>query len=193
MAYTYEEFLKFPENFNDKRYEAINREVYEMASPSTRHQTVCDNISNIFGNFLKGKHCKLCVQPFDVFLGEDVVVPDLSVVCDRTKITKKGCVGSPDLVVEILSPSTLKKDMTIKTELYRKNKVKEYWMIFPLDGYVVVHVLNALGSYDKTEYSDEDTIYPSMFPEFPVKLRFVFSEEFDRHEVVEYFKMLLDI
>ena len=191
MAITYEEFLKLPES-NSPIYEAINREVIKMDSPTSRHQFVLGRLTKIFGNFLEGKECQLCEQPFDVFLGEDVVVPDLFVVCNRDKIVKKGCVGSPDLIVEILSPSSTKRDLFIKRDLYQKNKVKEYWVVFPNDGHVIVHILDSDGVYYETEYSEEDTICPSIFPGLSVRLDIVFAERTDRKVIVEYFKTLLD-
>lgn len=174
MAMTYDDFLNLTE-WNGDRYEAINRDVYKMPSPSEPHQTVCRNLTEIIGNFLKGKPCRLFIQPFDVFLGDDVVIPDLFVVCDKNKIAKKGCVGVPDLVIEVISPSSSKRDLVTKRELYLKNEVREYWIVFPSDKHVIVHTLNG-NDYDEAEYLETDVIYSQVLAGLPLELKFIFDE-----------------
>src|SRR6185295_13771701 len=114
-------------------------EVYDMTpAPSTKHQRIIGELYRMLGNFLEGKKCEVFVAPFDVRLSEhnasdfevfNVVQPDISIFCDEKKIDEKGAKGAPDFVVEILSPSTSKKDLSRKLLLYQKFKVKEYWII----------------------------------------------------------------
>ena len=194
MSVTYEEFIKFSENHNGKYYEAINKEIYEMSSPSARHQIICKRLSTIFDAYLTGKQCQLFIQPFDVFLGDNVVIPDLCVICDKNKITEKGCVGNPDLVIEIVSASTSKRDLISKRDLYLKFGVSEYWIVFPYEGYVLTHILDERGDYTEKEYFDMDAaIYPTIFPEFEINLKFVFgeytSEEFWRYIIKRVVKL----
>ncbi len=148
--YTYADYLKWPEN---ERWEIIDGTAYDMTpAPKTVHQNVAGNLFTIFNVFLKGKSCKVFIAPFDVILPEidesefeskTVVQPDISIICDKNKIKENGCVGAPDLIIEILSPATSKKDMTVKFELYEYHKVKEYWLVHPKDKYAMVFKLDS--------------------------------------------------
>ena len=194
---TYEEFLKLEreegviyEWINDKLQDFYNlsSNILQMSFPSLRHQTVSANLSNIFNNYLAGKKCRAFTSGFGVFLNSPtaIVSPDLTIVCDPAKISNRGCEGSPDLVVEILSPSTTKKDLTIKYDLYEKNLIKEYWIVYPSDSYITVCVLNEeTKKYDEYNYSNSDIIYSTLFPNLPIELEFVFEsytyEEFKKY------------
>lgn len=122
--YTFADFLSWNEN---ELIEIINGEAFMMATPSSRHQEICFEIGRQLGNFLEGKTCKVYPAPFGVRLFEQakdtpeqvntVVEPDISVICDRNKIDKRGCKGAPDLVIEVLSPSTQRMDQLIKLNL----------------------------------------------------------------------------
>jgi len=132
----YAEYLKTPEG---ERWEIINGVPYYMTpAPTSLHQFVVSNLLSEFVVYLKGKQCRAVGSPFDVLLfatGKNdneittVVQPDLSIICDPSKIDKRGCNGAPDLVVEVLSPSSLKRDKVEKLSLYRKAKVQEYWIV----------------------------------------------------------------
>ena len=121
-------------------YEQINGTVYMMSRPSMTHAQIQGNIFNAFKNYLKGKSCR----PFcdgDVFLGEKTnVVPDVMIVCDPEIIKKDGVYGAPDLIVEILSPSTARKDRADKFFTYEKYGVKEYWIVSPEAKSVEVYI-----------------------------------------------------
>lgn len=146
--------------------ELIEGEAVMMAPPSTLHQLVSMEISRQLANFLEGKKCLAIPAPFAVRLfekegdaPEDVqtaVEPDISVICDRTKLDRHGCKGAPDMVIEILSPSTRRHDRLVKLNLYQRAGVREYWIVSPdvqtvevlllEDGRLVPH-----GFYEKTD------------------------------------------
>ncbi len=158
--YTYREYCSWPD---DERWELIDGVAYNMSpAPSRRHQEVSFELSGLIREYLKGKECKAYAAPFDVMLPvfpveneneiDTIVQPDISVICDLLKIIEKGCLGAPDLIVEILSPSTSKKDLNEKFGLYEKHGVKEYWVVDPGNKYIrVFHLLmddKKIGKYD---------------------------------------------
>ncbi len=122
MAYNYDD---------DYRSELINGQVVMMSPrPVFNHVTVASNIYRIFANYLKGKSCTPFDDGFDLYLTEkDHFVPDAMVVCDPDKIHNDGVHGAPDLVVEVLSPSTAKRDKTYKKQVYEQCGVQEYWIV----------------------------------------------------------------
>lgn len=134
---SYAEYLQAP---TEERWELIDGVPFNMSpSPSVRHQIISTNLLVTFANYLKGKSCKV-LMPIDVCLFadgksdediRDVVQPDLVVVCDLSKLEKQAYRGAPDLVVEVVSPSSVKRDRDDKLKLYRKAKVKEYWIVDP--------------------------------------------------------------
>ena len=136
--YTFADVLAWGES---ERAEIIDGEPVMMAPPSSRHQEICFEIGRQLGNFLEGKRCRVYPAPFGVRLlekdgerPEDVdtmVEPDISVVCDRSKIDRHGCKGAPDMVVEILSPSTQRHDRLVKLGLYQRAGEREYWIVSP--------------------------------------------------------------
>jgi len=140
---TYKDYLNWPD---DVRAEVIQGVAYMMAPPSTTHQRSAGRLFNTLSAFLKGRTCEAFIAPFGVrlFPEEDktddtVVEPDIVVICDPSKIDEQGCKGAPDLVIEILSPSTKRKDKTIKLQLYQKAGVREYWIVSPEDKDIEVH------------------------------------------------------
>src|ERR1039458_6641605 len=123
----------FPE-----RVELINGKVYEMIpGPSPYHQKISDSIFVSFDIFLRNKPCDVYFAPLDLYLpgnskDDTVLQPDICVICDLSKIQKKGCIGAPDIVVEILSPGNTTKEMKLKYKAYEDAGVKEYWVVSPL-------------------------------------------------------------
>lgn len=110
--------------------------------PAANHNIVAGNIYRIFGNFLKGKSCIALADGMDVFLTKkDRVIPDTMIICNRDIIKKNGVHGVPDLIVEILSPSTATKDKGYKKNLYEKCGVKEYWLVDTDSRSIEVHLL----------------------------------------------------
>jgi Uma2 family endonuclease len=142
-------------------------------------------LSAQFHSYLRGKPCKAYHAPFDVRLPEgdetdeetfSVVQPDLVVVCDPDKLDDRGCRGAPDLVVEILSPSTSGKDLKQKFNLYEQRGVREYWIADPSGGTVMVFRLGVDGRYGRPEvYSSEDTAPVGIFDDLAIDLRLVFA------------------
>ncbi len=145
--YTYRDLRSWPD---DERWELIDGTAWNMSpAPSREHQRVSGNIYTAIRAHLHGGLCEVYAAPFDVFLpaSEDqelddvdtVIQPDLSVICDSAKLIDEGCRGAPDLVVEILSPWTSKKDLADKHALYERSGVREYWVIDPAGRYVHVY------------------------------------------------------
>lgn len=151
--YTYADLAQWPE---DERWELIEGIPYAMTAPQRLHQEIVSELCRQIGNYLQGKTCKFYVAPFDVRLPykdeadndvESVVQPDISVICDPSKLDKKGCRGAPDWLIEVLSPSTALKDMNAKRSLYQQHGVQEYWIIHPEDRWIMAYTLDEQGRY----------------------------------------------
>jgi Uma2 family endonuclease len=181
--FTYRDYLKWPE---DERWEIIEGIAYNMSGASERHQSVSFEISRQLGNYFQNKKCKVYYSPFDVILpsGDEpdeevltVVQPDIFIVCDKKKIYETKCKGAPDLIIEILSPSTGKKDMREKRKLYEKNGVKEYWIVDPVHNTIQVFRLNDTNKYEfPVLYIEDDKILNiDMFPKLKINLKKVFK------------------
>ncbi len=132
----------------DEMVELIKGKIYNISpAPRSKHQAYLHNLDGIFYNLTRKRTCKVFPAPFDVYLKgmesdqDTVVQPDICIVCDQTKISEFGCVGSPDMIIEILSPSTMKKDLEAKFQLYEENGVNEYWIIAPENLQVSVYTL----------------------------------------------------
>ncbi len=153
-SYTYADYLLW--QFTE-RVELLRGKIREMSAPSRKHQDVSRNLSLFLGNALWKSHCKVYVAPFDVRLtrfskiknqdATTVVQPDLCVICDPAKLDKRGCIGAPDLVVEILSPGNSRTEMRDKFELYQEAGVLEYWVVNPTERMIQVWKLNEQGFY----------------------------------------------
>ena len=128
---------------NDERdYEIINGKTYMMSRPNMDHVTIAGNIHEIFKRFLKGKMCRVYIEP-DVFLDDkNNFIPDIAVLCDKSKKKSKGIYGAPDLIAEILSPSTDARDLGEKRDVYGKMGVKEYWIVDPQSKKITVCYLS---------------------------------------------------
>ncbi|MCL2151834.1 MAG: Uma2 family endonuclease [Oscillospiraceae bacterium] len=176
-SYTYADYC----TWGDERWELVDGEAYAMApGPSEAHQSVLLNLARKLSDYLEGKPCKVFVAPFDVRLNADtyddtVVQPDILVVCDEKKLDGKSCVGAPDLVVEILSPSTATRDKTIKFKAYLQAGVREYWMADPETKSISAHVLEN-GRYYTTIYFDNDTVPVHILEGCAIELAKVFAE-----------------
>ncbi|MEQ1622564.1 MAG: Uma2 family endonuclease [Methylococcales bacterium] len=154
----YGDYLSWPENV---RYELIDGDAYLMApAPDVAHQEVAGEIYRQVSNILLGKPCRALIAPVDVRLpkfNEDdnridtVVQPDFLVVCDDSKLDRRGVRGAPDWIVEVLSPSTASHDQIKKRQLYERHGVREYWLIHPVDRVLTVYILSN-GEYGKPEF-----------------------------------------
>ena len=166
--FTYADYLTWDD---DQRWELIDGEAFCMSpGPNRRHQELLLALARPFADYLDDKKCSIFVAPFDVCLTSDanesdvvidtVVQPDIFVVCDPGKLTDRACKGAPDLVVEILSPGTSKRDITVKFELYRRHGVKEYWLLYPNDRTLLVYRLSEEGKYASPEVFGEGEVVP---------------------------------
>lgn len=165
-SYTYADYLTW--RF-DEMVELIKGKIFRMSpAPNIIHQLISGNVFALLKNATKGTVCKTFTAPTDVRLftkGANnerittVVQPDLFVVCDPSKLDAQGCVGSPDFIIEVLSPSTSSKDLTIKFKLYEEAGVPEYWIIFPGDQIVECFLLEN-GIYKKSGVYAEDQAVP---------------------------------
>jgi Uma2 family endonuclease len=144
---TWSDYRSWPD---DERWEIIDGVAYAMSpAPSTKHQIVTGNLFSRLMQSLAGKPCRPFIAPTDVKLSDlDVVQPDILVVCDPARITATHIEGAPDLVIEVLSPTTSAKDLRQKKALYERAGVREYLVVDPLEHYAIRFLLGADG-YDK--------------------------------------------
>jgi Uma2 family endonuclease len=184
--YTYEDYAAWDDG---NRYELINGIPHAMAAPSRDHQRVLGEIFRQFSNFLLNRSCEAFVAPFDVCLNglrdEDktIVQPDIFVVCDKSKLNNnKYCNGAPDLVIEIVSPSSKQRDWITKLNIYKQAGVREYWIVDPRYRQIDVFLLKEDWSVDEIDkvaktYSENDTVPVEILSEykFEIKLESVFK------------------
>jgi Uma2 family endonuclease len=173
-SYNYADYRTWDD---DTRWELIDGVAYAMSAPSTVHQRVLSRFHGQLFQLLSGNPCEVFPAPFDVRLNADeeddtVVQPDLSVICDKTKIDDKGCRGAPDLIIEIVSPSTSGYDKVLKYNKYRNAGVKEYWIADPSDKTVLVSNFKQASVY----YGESDKIPLRLLPEGFIDLAGVFAE-----------------
>ncbi|MDR0864424.1 MAG: Uma2 family endonuclease [Candidatus Symbiothrix sp.] len=185
--YTYADYLSW---IDDRRRELIDGVVYDLLSaPTYFHARISAKITTIVGWFIrerKGK-CKILHAPFDVRLPKNgetaddkiytVVQPDICVVCDPQKLDEKGCIGAPDLIVEIQSPSTAKRDLNEKFFLYEAAGVREYWVVYPREKGLTVFLLQENGKFDEgTTYEYEGKVPVSIFKGLKMDLKELFED-----------------
>jgi Uma2 family endonuclease len=184
--YTYADYLKWT---FEEAVELIKGRVFRIAAPLSNHQQTSGNLHVLFKVFLKNKDCRVFHAPFDVRLPkplsqrksdkdiETVIQPDICVVCDTSKIDRRGCVGAPDLIVEILSKGTATKDVKDKFELYEESGVQEYWIASVEDETVLVYRLDKTNQYkaDHRPYVQGDTIKVGIFEDFYVIVEDIFE------------------
>lgn len=181
--YSYKDYLSWDE---EKRWEIIDGVPYMQSAPSRIHQKVSMELSTQFAVYLKNKICQVYAAPFSVILDEEndddnkiknVVEPDISIICDKTKLNKNGCKGSPDMIIEIVSPSSVKMDKIYKFNKYEQAKVKEYWIVEPDSSLISVFTLQPNGRYGRPDiYTEEDKIKVSIFDDLEIHLTSVFDE-----------------
>jgi len=184
-SYTYAEYLTW--RFSEM-VELIKGKVFAMSPvPSRKHQEVSALLTTQFVNLLYGTACKVFAAPFDVRFPTEgktspekiqtVVQPDICVICDLSKLDERGCLGAPDLVVEILSPATSSKDLHEKYDLYEKFLVKEYWVVHPNDGTVLVYSLDEQNRYRPSKlFGVSDSILSSVIQNSEISLSRIFLD-----------------
>ena len=160
--FTYADYCTWPD---DERWELIDGVAYAQAAQSEMHQTIAWELTRQLGAFLRGNPCKAFYAPFSVRLSADtaddtVVEPDILVVCDEKKLEGgKGVIGAPDLIIEILSPSSARHDRVTKFKLYMRSGVREYWIVNPDEKTLMANVLRD-GRYMTLLYFEHDTEVP---------------------------------
>ena len=196
-VYSYADYLSW---VFDERVELIKGKILKMSpAPSRRHQGISSRIHILIGNHLFLNACSVYSAPFDVRLpiSEDlkistkykknakklpdgkimtVVQPDLTVVCDPEKLDDRGCIGAPDLVVEILSPGNKHIELTDKFEIYQEASIKEYWIVYPDYEYVIIYSLSK-GSYVGSKpYTLADIMTSKVLKGIEIKVSDIFKE-----------------
>jgi len=181
--YSYADYLTWE---IDEMVEIIKGKVFRWtAAPSRIHQDVARELTTTINLFLKGSTCIVYPAPFDVRLpisskkNEEiytVVQPDISVICDKSKLDDAGCIGAPDLIVEILSPSNNKKELQLKYEVYLESGVKEYWVLQPIGQNLLIYTLNN-GEYIPSKlYCAGDVVRSSVLEGFELDLEEFFRD-----------------
>ena len=162
---------------DDRRWELIDGDAFSMSpAPSSRHQLIVGDLFSLLHQHFQGRPCRPLVSPVDVKLcAEDVVQPDIVVICDRSQILETHIEGAPTLVIEVLSPSSHRHDRVRKLRLYARFGVREYWLVQPHPA--VIEVLQLAGGDYRIAgaYTDAETLSSPTFPELALDLSAVFT------------------
>jgi Uma2 family endonuclease len=176
--YTYADILDWDE---DLRAEIIDGDLFMMATPVRVHQGILMELAGQLRDFLMGKPCKVYPAPFGVRLfpqddqsDNTFVEPDIAVICDSSKLDDRGCNGAPDLIVEILSPSTAGYDRVVKFRKYLEAGVREYWIVSPEEKTVQVQIFDE-GRYLTKTYDGTETVPVTVLPGCTITLPPVFE------------------
>jgi Uma2 family endonuclease len=183
-SYTYADYLRW--QFQE-RVELLRGHLRQMSAPSRKHQTINGNLYRLVANALWRSSCKVYAAPFDVRLTRfskaqdkevtSVVQPDLCVICDPAKLDDRGCIGAPDLVIEILSPGNSRTEMKDKFELYQEAGVLEYWIVSPIEKTVQVWKLTDEGYYIGLPPNvEDDHMTTPIIPNLTIDLTDVFAD-----------------
>ncbi|MBO9618950.1 MAG: Uma2 family endonuclease [Niabella sp.] len=184
--YSYADYLKWQ---FDEYVELIKGKLFKKMSPAParEHQRIVMTVSGEISLYLKGKSCDVYPAPFDVRFPSSgpaadektytVVQPDISVICDPSKLDERGCVGAPDMIVEVVSRGTAIRDWNFKYNLYQETGVKEYWIIEPVDRSLTIFILTEENKYLQTAvYAEEADIPVSVLPGFSIKWSDIFRK-----------------
>ena len=184
LTYSYANYLTW---LFDDRVELIKGKVFKMSpAPSPLHQEISGNIFSVFHRYLKGKSCKVYHAPFDVRFPKEstadkdistVLQPDICVICNRTNIDKRGCIGAPDLVIEILSQGNNKKELLNKYTVYEEFGVKEYWIVSPEEKTLLKYTVDPHGKYQPSKlFTLSEKVYSEVLPGFELDLDEAFED-----------------
>lgn len=178
--YTYDDYLKFTDN---EIVEIIDGRISAMSpAPSRIHQELIMEISAEIRNYIKSNNgkCKVYPAPFDVVLvsenqnatdSKNIVQPDISVICDKSKLTDKGCTGSPDMIIEIISPFNPSNDYVRKLNLYEQFKIKEYWIVNPMKKNILVYTLTDNGYNMPDMYTFNDKVKVNIYNDLEIDFK----------------------
>ncbi|GFI37378.1 hypothetical protein IMSAGC015_01565 [Lachnospiraceae bacterium] len=169
QIYTIDDIYALPDG---ERAELIDGKIYYMAPPNTRHQALVMDLSYQIKDHIRHNNgeCSVFPAPFAVFLNENdknYVEPDISIICDKNKITDKGCNGAPDWVIEIVSPSSKAIDYFTKLFKYRTAGVREYWIVDPAQEMIMVYRFE---QETMEQYSFGEDVAVGIFERFSVKV-----------------------
>lgn len=168
--YTIKDIYALPDG---QRAELLDGRIYSMAPPSAGHQDIVFSLSRKIADYIdrnKG-NCKIYLAPYAVFLNADdmnYVEPDISVICDKSKLDDRGCHGAPDWIIEVVSPSTERMDYGIKLFKYRTAGVREYWIVNPFTRTVNVYDLEL--EKDTGQYRFEDNITVRIYEDLSIHI-----------------------
>lgn len=167
--YTLDDIYALPDG---ERAELINGYIYDMTPPTRTHQRIVLSLSRTIADYIESNNgsCEVDIAPFAVFLNEDdknYVEPDISVICDPSKLSDKGCSGAPDWIIEIVSPGSRRMDYSIKLFKYRSAGVREYWIVDPEKKRITVYDLE---HDDMNEYSFADSVSSYIYPGLSIDL-----------------------
>lgn len=182
-SYTYADYLKWT---FDERLELLKGRLFRMSpAPNRTHQELSGKLFFRLFGFLQTEPCQVYAAPFDVRLPrkskEDadiltVVQPDICVICDPAKLDERGCIGAPDIVVEILSPGNNRKELKNKYEIYEESGVKEYWIVTPQEKTFLKYVLTEAGMFQPSRLlTTGDTVTTPVLPGFTLDLTELFD------------------
>ena len=182
-AYTYADYFKWT---FEERVELIKGKIFTMSpAPNRLHQTLIGKLYLKIGGFLENNPCSVYVAPFDVRFprkskdDKDIITvlqPDICVICDPAKLDDRGCIGTPDLVVEILSPGNNSREMKNKYEIYEEAGVKEYWIVSPQNETFLVYTLHD-GKYQPSRtMAAGDVVTSTVMPGFTLNLEALFKD-----------------
>ena len=182
--FTWRDYQSWPD---DERWEIIGGETFAMTpAPNLRHQDIVTELSRQMANAFLDRPCKVYVSPTDVKLSEeDVVQPDLLVVCDKSKMKRTHIEGAPTLVIEVLSPSTAAFDRVRKLRLYAASGVQEVWLVTPYPHTVEVFALDGDEYRLAGVYGIEDTLLSRRFPDLTIDLERLFDFPIEPGERIE--------
>ncbi|RZK24172.1 MAG: Uma2 family endonuclease [Hymenobacter sp.] len=186
QTYSYADYLSW--RFTEYVELVRGRVLRKMSAPTSEHQQIAANLTIEIGRYLRRKSCRVYAARFDVRLlrstgtGDSqiktVVQPDLSIICDLPKIDKRGCLGAPDWVIEIISPSSLVLDTRTKFDLYAENGVREYWIAFPGEQVITAYALGVEGQCELTgTYAEPGPMPSHTLPELAIEWADIFGEE----------------
>ena len=175
--YTYADYRVWDDN---DRWELVDGVAYAMAPPLIRHQRISTLLCAQLSSFLEDKPCEVIAAPGVRLNAETsdntVLIPDIAVVCDNSKIDKETIIGAPDLVIEILSPSTARFDILTKFRKYQTAQVREYWVVDPELDTVTIHCLEN-GKYVTTVYGHEENVSVNVLEGCMINLAKVFPDD----------------
>ncbi len=189
--YTYSDYLRWNDGERWELLEGTPR--FMSPAPGSLHQIAVKNLGFRIEAYLRNRECTLFLSPFDVRFPpvdasadrisdeeiETIVQPDLLVVCDPAKIDRRGCLGVPDWIIEVLSPSSAAVDMKEKLRIYELHGVREYWILHPGDRTLLVYSIGSDGTYGRpSAWDEEDAVRVGIFPELVIPLEEVFRSPF---------------